>query len=120
MLAIGQLGQPGVRVHGENNEYFATCMSLIDMFLEELSSEQARATLMASIYLYELNMKTSSWIWLSSSIRITQCLGLNQETESWTGLEGEMRRRLWWAVYVLDRSVRSSRMMMIVGLQEID
>ncbi|KAH8599482.1 fungal-specific transcription factor domain-containing protein [Bisporella sp. PMI_857] len=46
---------------------------------------------------------TTTWTWLASAVRISQDIGLHAETGPWPMIEGEMRRRVWWGIYVWDR-----------------
>ncbi|KAJ4337246.1 hypothetical protein N0V95_008383 [Ascochyta clinopodiicola] len=59
--------------------------------------------LLLSIFAAESNMRQVGSMWLASAVRAAQELCINTELESWPVVEGEMRRRLWWALYSRDR-----------------
>ncbi|KAI8098493.1 fungal-specific transcription factor domain-containing protein, partial [Halteromyces radiatus] len=48
---------------------------------------------------------TGSWLINGAAIRMAQDLGLHRSTETWQITEGEKetRRRVWWAVYIMDK-----------------
>lgn len=74
-----------------------------DLFNDEFTIDHARAALLTSIYLTELNCKSAAWTWLGSTVRIAQDIGLHRESGPWPVVEGEMRRRVWWGIYAWDR-----------------
>jgi hypothetical protein len=76
---------------------------LVDLFNDEFTIDHARAALLTSIYLTELNCKSAAWTWLGSTVRIAQDIGLHRESGPWSVVEGEMRRRVWWGIYAWDR-----------------
>ncbi|KAF3929485.1 hypothetical protein ABW19_dt0200268 [Dactylella cylindrospora] len=89
---------------------------LTDLFNDEFVIDHVRAALLMAIYLTEINCKSAAWTWLGSTVRIAQDIGLHRETGPWPTIEGEMRRRVWWGVYVWDRllSVEMGRPLLIV------
>ena len=84
-------------------EYLEISRGLSDPWTDDYTLDHARSALLASIYLTEMNRKSAGWTWLGSSIRISQDIGLQCELGSWSGTEGETRRRVWWSIYVWDR-----------------
>ncbi|KAJ5642349.1 hypothetical protein N7490_006349 [Penicillium lividum] len=76
---------------------------IIDVWEDTFSLDRARAALLCSIFLYEVNSKSASWVWIGSAIRVAQEIGLHIESGPWPALEGEMRKRLWWGLYTWDR-----------------
>ncbi|EWC47102.1 hypothetical protein DRE_03471 [Drechslerella stenobrocha 248] len=89
---------------------------LTDLFNDEFVIDHVRAALLMAVYLTEINCKSAAWTWLGSTVRIAQDIGLHRETGPWPVIEGEMRRRVWWGVYVFDRllSIEMGRPLMIV------
>ncbi|KAJ6263532.1 Mediator of RNA polymerase II transcription subunit [Drechslerella dactyloides] len=89
---------------------------LTDLFNDEFVIDHVRAALLMAVYLTEINCKSAAWTWLGSTIRIAQDIGLHRESGPWPVIEGEMRRRVWWGVYVWDRllSIEMGRPLMIV------
>ncbi|KAA8895168.1 fungal-specific transcription factor domain-containing protein [Sphaerosporella brunnea] len=88
---------------------------LIDLFNDEFTVDHARAALLTSMYLAELNCKSAAWTWLGSTVRIAQDIGLHREGGPWAVVEGEMRRRVWWGIYAWDRllSMELGRVLLI-------
>jgi len=83
--------------------YLEASRMLINLWTDEFTLDHARAALLTSISLTEMNMKSAAWVWLGSALRIAQDIGLHHESGTWSVIEGEMRRRVWWAIYVWDR-----------------
>ncbi|KAI5808611.1 fungal-specific transcription factor domain-containing protein, partial [Peziza echinospora] len=88
---------------------------LTDLFNDEFTVDHARAALLTSIFLMEINCKSAAWTWLGSTVRIAQDIGLHRESGPWDVVEKEMRRRVWWGIYVWDRllSVELGRVLLI-------
>lgn len=88
---------------------------LTDLFNDEFTIDHARAALLTSIFLMEINCKSAAWTWLGSTVRIAQDIGLHRESGPWGVVENEVRRRVWWGVYAWDRllSVELGRVVMI-------
>lgn len=88
---------------------------LTDLFNDEFVIDHARAALLTSIFLMEINCKSASWTWLGSTVRIAQDIGLHRESGPWGVLENEVRRRVWWGIYAWDRllSVELGRVLLI-------
>lgn len=90
-------------------EYVKISCGIIDVWQDHFTLDQARAALLASIFLYEINSKSASWVWIGSAVRVAQEIGLHIDSGPWSAVEGEMRRRVWWGLYAWDRLVFSSR-----------
>ncbi|OCK76458.1 hypothetical protein K432DRAFT_306326 [Lepidopterella palustris CBS 459.81] len=108
VLACGTLAtmdalSNSLRPEAEGASYMDTSARILSPWTEELSIEHAKASLLISIFLTEMNMKSAGWVWLGSAVCIAQDLGLNHETGPWPVVEGELRRRVWWAIYAWDR-----------------
>src|SRR5690606_30028910 len=84
-------------------QYLIYGRMLTDLFNDEFTIDHARAALLTSIYLFEINRKSAAWTWLGSAVRIAQDIGLHRETGPWGQIEAEMRKRVWWGIYVWDR-----------------
>lgn len=87
----------------EGKEYVRISCSIIDVWQDNFNLDRARAALLASIFLYEINSKSASWVWIGSAVRVAQEIGLHIESGPWAVVEGEMRKRLWWGLYTWDR-----------------
>ncbi|KAG9237996.1 fungal-specific transcription factor domain-containing protein [Amylocarpus encephaloides] len=105
VLAVGVLfsSDPNIRRPQQGKEFIEMSRSLIDLWNDEFVIDHARAAILTSIFLTEMNLKSAAWTWLASSVRISQDIGLHSETGPWPLIEGEMRRRVWWGIYVWDR-----------------
>jgi ribosomal protein L37AE/L43A len=105
VLAVGVLFRtdPSIPRPHRGKEFIETSRMLIDMWNDEFVIDHARAAILTSIFLAEMNLKSAAWTWLASAVRISQDIGLHCETGPWPLIEGEMRRRVWWGIYVWDR-----------------
>lgn len=105
VLAVGVLfsSDPSIHRPHKGKEFIETSRMLTDMWNDEFVIDHARGAILTSIFLAELNLKSAAWTWLASSVRISQDIGLHCETGPWPMIEGEMRRRVWWGIYVWDR-----------------
>lgn len=78
---------------------------MVDPWSNQQTLDTARALVLTTICLGEMNLKSASWNWLGNAVRVGQDLGLYAESGSWPVVEGEMRRRTWWTIYILDRTM---------------
>ncbi|EAU39475.1 conserved hypothetical protein [Aspergillus terreus NIH2624] len=84
-------------------EFIRISCGVIDVWQDDFTLDQARAALLASIFLYEVNAKSASWVWIGSAVRVAQEIGLHLESGPWSVLDGEIRKRVWWGMYAWDR-----------------
>ncbi|KAK4197939.1 putative transcription factor [Triangularia verruculosa] len=119
-FAVMAVGRLFTSENEHNRSYTAahlleTSRSLIDPWNNEHELDNARVFILITMALNEMNLKLAAWNWLGNAVRVAQDLGLYTELGPWQFLEGEMRRRTWWAIYLLDRSlsVELGRPMMI-------
>ncbi|TVY29873.1 putative transcriptional regulatory protein [Lachnellula hyalina] len=105
VLAVGVLfsSDPSIRRPQKGKEFIEISHMLTDLWNDEFVIDHARGAILTSIFLTELNLKSAAWTWLASAVRISQDIGLHSETGPWPMIEGEMRRRVWWGIYVWDR-----------------
>ncbi|KAK3344183.1 fungal-specific transcription factor domain-containing protein [Lasiosphaeria hispida] len=82
-----------------------TARTLIDPWNNDYVLDNARTLILITIVLNELNLKSAAWSWLGNAVRAAQDIGLYSESGPWPVIEGEMRRRTWWTIYILDRSL---------------
>ncbi|KAE8353337.1 fungal-specific transcription factor domain-containing protein [Aspergillus coremiiformis] len=87
----------------DGKEFIRVSCGVIDVWKDNFTLDQARAALLVSIFLFEVNAKSASWVWIGSAVRVAQEIGLHLESGPWSTLEGEMRKRVWWGVYAWDR-----------------
>lgn len=64
-----------------------------------------QAALLLSIFTTEINERSLGSMWLASAVRAAQELNLHAQIDSCSAMETEVRRRLWWSIYVRDRYV---------------
>ncbi|KAK4186108.1 putative transcription factor [Podospora australis] len=107
VLTVGRLFAPDIE---ENRSYPAaqlleTTRNLIDPWNNDFELDNVRAFILVTVALNEMNLKQAAWNWLGNAVRSAQDLGLYTELGPWQFIEGEMRRRTWWAIYILDRSL---------------
>ncbi|GAB0136048.1 hypothetical protein EsDP_00004365 [Epichloe bromicola] len=86
-------------------EFLESARKVMDPWNNHYSLDNARALVLITICLNEMNLKSAAWNWLGNAVRVGQDLGLYSESGSWSVIEGEMRRRTWWAIYILDRTM---------------
>ncbi|KAF2084038.1 putative C6 transcription factor [Saccharata proteae CBS 121410] len=109
ILACGTLHTPpdaprdAPRPDVEGNAFLEVSGRAINTWTDDLTVDHAKTTLLLSIFLTEMNYKSAGWVWLGSTIKVAQEVGLHCETGPWSVIEGEMRRRAWWALYTWDR-----------------
>jgi hypothetical protein len=86
--------------------FFQQASSLIPDILEDDSIRSIQACFILSVYLMPMNAVGTSYIYMSMALRKALSLGLHQNPEDLLEeRERETRRRLWWSIYSLERSV---------------
>lgn len=108
ILACGTLhttdSSPGLPTPDvEGKTFIDIAQRSINTWSDDMTIDHARTTLLTSIFLTEMNLKSAGWVWLGSAVRIAQDIGLHHETGPWPVVEGELRRRVWWTIYSWDR-----------------
>jgi hypothetical protein len=106
VLAVGVLysvDTSAVNRPHDGKKYIEVSRTLSNLWNDEFTIDHARSALLTSMFLTEMNLKSAAWVWLGSSINISHDIGLHCETGPWPVVEGEMRRRVWWGIYVWDR-----------------
>ncbi|CEN62453.1 hypothetical protein ASPCAL09086 [Aspergillus calidoustus] len=103
VFACGSLHTSDPNREEKGKEFVRTSCGVIDVWQDSFTLDQARAALLVSMFLYEVNSKSASWVWNGSAVRVAQEIGLHLESGPWPALEGEMRKRVWWGMYTWDR-----------------
>ncbi|EOA85505.1 uncharacterized protein SETTUDRAFT_90047 [Exserohilum turcica Et28A] len=120
VLACGSLRRrsdyrvsPGMPEEGQ--AMFDTASSALQPWPQHLTMVHAQAALLMSIFATESNQRSLGSIWLASAVRIVHELQISPELDCWSAFDAEVRRRLWWSVYVRDRmvSLETNRPMLI-------
>lgn len=110
VLACGSLeisgtpGSPPVATQ-RGLPYFDIATQALTPWPQYLTIAHAQVALLLNIFAAESNMRSIGSMWLSNAVRVAQELCINTEVDSWPVVEGEVRRRLWWAIYTRDRYV---------------
>ena len=88
-------------------ELLESARKVMDPWNNHNNLDNARCSILVAICLNEMNLKSAAWTWLGTATRVAQELGLYSEagTASWPLIDGEMRRRTWWSIYILDRTL---------------
>ena len=87
----------------DSRSFLQISQELVDLWTEEVTMEHAQYTLLSSIYLVETNNRSAGWASLGYAVRVAQDVGLHRELGSWSVEDGEMRRRVWWSIYISER-----------------
>lgn len=95
-----QTGSPNFQDRG--TLYFETATRLFDNTLQKTTITHAKLALLLSIFATESNLKAAGGVWLGSAVRLAQWLRIYSD-EVVPVVESEMRRRLWWSIYICDR-----------------
>lgn len=101
VMACGTLQDP--KGQDQGHTYFDISTRAFTPSPEHFNMNHAKSALLLSIFATESNMKSSGSTWLALAVRIAQLIGLNSEARPSPIVEGEVRRRLWWSIYVWDR-----------------
>ncbi|KAI6349917.1 hypothetical protein MCOR25_010613 [Pyricularia grisea] len=105
VLAVGSLFSPDAHRSNLACELADAARKVMDPWTNEYELDHVRTLALMAMMLYEMNLKSVAWTWVGSAVRMAQDMGLHADLGSWTMLEGEMRRRVWWTVYVLEQSM---------------
>ncbi|KAI9761777.1 MAG: hypothetical protein M1840_001696 [Geoglossum simile] len=105
VLAVGVLNSidPSINRPNDGKKYIEISRTLTNLWNDEFTIDHARSALLTSVFLMELNLKSAALVWLGSSVNIAQDIGLHCGTGPWPAVESEMRKRVWWSIYVWDR-----------------
>jgi hypothetical protein len=79
--------------------------SLMDPWANDFVLDDVRVLFLTSLALFEMNLKSAAWTWLGKALRSAQDLDLHLEVGLRSRVEADMRRRVWWAAYILDRTL---------------
>lgn len=107
VLACGTLGQyqshTADDIMQRGPSYFDIATQALTPWPTRVTVTHAQTSLLLSIFAQETNMGSVGEMWLNSAISAAQ--GADVYIDSGTGsvIDIEVRRRLWWALYVRDR-----------------
>ncbi|KAL9107753.1 MAG: hypothetical protein Q9227_007375 [Pyrenula ochraceoflavens] len=103
VFALGTLHHQDREMAKHGRTYLMQGISMIDLWQDELSIDQAKMATLTSLFLFEANLKSASWVWLGTAVRIAQDSGLHVHSEPWPRIEAETRKRVWYSIYIWDR-----------------
>ncbi|KAI0007253.1 fungal-specific transcription factor domain-containing protein [Xylariaceae sp. FL0662B] len=86
-------------------EFLEASRGLIDPWNNDFDLDNVRTFFLHSLALNELNLKSAAWNWLGNAVRSAQDIDLHLELGIRSRVEADMRRRVWWAIYILDRTL---------------
>lgn len=102
-------------LHGESSNfdlyYYQNAKSYLSSYVFESGSiPLLQALTLLSNYTQKRNKPNTGWNYLGLAVRMAMGLGLYKEFSNWTSkstnsrnqLQLEMRRRLWWGLYIFD------------------
>ncbi|KAH7322457.1 fungal-specific transcription factor domain-containing protein [Stachybotrys elegans] len=129
VLALGEMystALPGTKdtrsVPVPGAEYFVTAVNLLQDSFEEPSVAQIETMLLFCFYSNALGRVKSAHMYSGIAVRMSTSLGLhraNPADSAMSPMEREHRVRLWWTVYVFERST-SSRLGQPLTIQDSD
>ncbi|EOA85984.1 uncharacterized protein SETTUDRAFT_110961 [Exserohilum turcica Et28A] len=102
--------------------YFLTAVELLQDVFEEPSIDQIETLLLFSFYSRALGRVKSSHMYSGMALRSSTVIGLHRraaESSALSAIEQEHRCRLWWTVYIFDRST-CSKLGLPITIQDSD
>lgn len=107
ILAVGTLfsHDPHYPRSHRGLDLIETARKYIDPWNNNYVLDNARTYLLISHFLNEMNLKSAAYTSLAATVGVAHDIDLHIESGPWPVIEGEMRRRTWWTIYVLDRSL---------------
>lgn len=88
-------------------ELLESARRMLDPWGTDFDLDTARSLFLITFCLNEMNIKSAAWNLLGNAVRVAQDIELYTEVSQCPFIETEMRRRTWWAIYILDRSMAS-------------
>ena len=98
--------QSGSRASGDRFRFFKRARTLVFSGLLQASSiDHVQALLLIGQYLHTSLELNTCWTVVGLAIRTAQGLGLHLDASSFTSdlVEQEVRRRVWWGCFIMDR-----------------
>jgi hypothetical protein len=108
VLAVGSLFAAESHPHyrfSRASEFVEAARQLIDPWCNDFVLDHARTFVLITMFLNEMNLKSAAWVWLGKTVTVAQDIGLHTESGPWPVIEGEMRKRTWWTIYLMDRTM---------------
>ncbi|KAK6438694.1 hypothetical protein LTR95_005099 [Oleoguttula sp. CCFEE 5521] len=89
----------------DGTEFVKMAIQTIDFLDDNITLNHVRVNLLLSCYFNEMNLQSTSWIYLAATVTMAQDIGLQLSPAAYSPFEAEMRKRVWWSVYNWDRLV---------------
>ncbi|KAH7040231.1 fungal-specific transcription factor domain-containing protein [Microdochium trichocladiopsis] len=107
VLATGSLfcDEPHPQRVLQAGQFLEASRGLSDPWNNDFILEDARVFFLTAFCLNEMNLKSAAWTTLGSAVRCAQDLDLHLEASTNSRVETDMRRRVWWAIYIMDRTL---------------
>ncbi|QKX53914.1 uncharacterized protein TRUGW13939_00994 [Talaromyces rugulosus] len=103
------LGAPSSNGLGELTDastsvwHYRRCQRLLDDELDRPTAFTVQAQTLMAIYLHSTSRISAAYNVLGTAVRIAYSLGLHRDPPASLGItKTELRRRIWWSLYVLD------------------
>ncbi|KAL5382337.1 hypothetical protein PMIN03_010793 [Paraphaeosphaeria minitans] len=105
VLACGCLNAEHNAPHGHNSgiNFYDIATQMLNPWPQDETMNKVRHLFLLGLFATESNMKSAGSMWLACATRVAQTILLSREDTAQSAFEVEMRRRLWWAIYVQDR-----------------
>lgn len=93
--------------HADIDEYFyrkASALGQEESVFESASLTMVQALVLLSNFTQKRNKPNTGWNYLGLAVRMALSLGLHRELPEWeiSLLQKEMRRRVWWGLFIFD------------------
>ncbi|POS85188.1 hypothetical protein EPUL_005105 [Erysiphe pulchra] len=107
VLAVGSLfnKEQATQRPKKGKEFIDISLTQSDNWTDDFTLDHARAAILTSIFFAEVNLKSAARRWLAIAVCISQEIWLHTEFGSWSTIELEIRRRIWWGIYIWDRQI---------------
>ncbi|KAF9762894.1 hypothetical protein IL306_003287 [Fusarium sp. DS 682] len=98
-------GNSRIDEHDPGRLFFEQAKALVPDIIERPGLRSIQACLILGVYLMPLNAVGSSYVYTGMALRKALAFDLHQDSDDQTmdAREREVRRRLWWSIYSLER-----------------
>lgn len=87
--------------------YFDQATQMLDRFMDAPRVSTVQALVLMAIYESGLSQFTRPFVLIGMAVKMAQLLGLQRRCEGSDWQEAELRKRVFWSVYLLDRLIGS-------------
>lgn len=120
VLSLGCLNIADGTPHARNGgtEFYDIASQAVTPWPQDPTIVHARLLFLLGLYATENNMKSAGSMWFACAARVALALSLNRSDPTHSASEAEVRKRLWWAIYVQDRYVCHFRGLLITKCKQ--